>query len=269
MENLLEVKNLSFAFGGKKILDKISFQVKKAEFVSILAANNGGKTTMIKLLAGLLPSKNNISLDNLVLNKNNGKKYLRQIGLVFSDIDRQFLTDTVYDELSLVLRNLKISKKTSEKKIKHIVDEMDMNYILDKRIKELGNFDKIKTLLALALIHSPKIVYIDDVFRLLREEESRVLNQLLRKMVSLYEVSVVSTSSNLGDSLYADKVILLDNAKLSLEGSFDEIITKDNQLAKAGIVIPKMIDISLKLKFYELLDEIILDEKALVNKLWK
>lgn len=269
MENLLEVKNLSFAYKNKQIFNKISFQVKKSEFVSILAANNEGKTTLIKLLAGVLASQNNISLNKIVLNKAGGKKYLRQIGVVFSDVNKQFLTDTVYDELALVLRNLKLSKKSTDLKIKHIVNELDMNTILNAKIEDLGNFDKIKTLIAVSLVHNPKIVYIDDVFRLVREDEARVLNQLLRKMVSLFEVSVISSSSDLGDALYADKVIVIDKTKISLEGSFEEVIAKDNHLAKVGILIPKMIDLSLKLKFYELLDEIILDEKAMVNKLWK
>ncbi len=266
---LLEVKDLNFSYNDKVMLSKLSFNVKKGEFISFLGSNNSGKTTLIKLLAGLLPSDNNIELNKIVLNRKNGRKYLRSMGLVLDDLDRQFLSDSPREELRNVLKNLRFSKKKIEEKTAFIADELDITNILDEKIEDLGNFEKARVLMAVALVHDPKIIYVDDVFKRVSDSEGRVLNQLLRKMATLFEIAIITTSSNLGDSLYADRVILLDKAKISLEGSFEEVAAKDNRLAKAGIVIPKMIDMSLKLQFYELLDKIITDEKAMVKKLWK
>lgn len=269
MGNILEVKDLNFSYNDKVILNKVSFNVRKGEFISFLGSNNSGKTTLIKLLSGLLPSNNNIELNKLTLNKENGRKYLRNIAVVFSDLERQFLSDTPREELRNVLKNLKFSKKKIEEKTIFIADEMDVMAILDENIEDLGTFEKARVLLAVALVHNPKLLLVDDIFKRVEAPEAKVLNQLLRKMASLFELSVITTSNNLGDSLYADRVILIEKGKLSIDESFDGIVTKDNRLAKAGIVIPKMIDMSLKLQFYELLDTIIMDEKAMVKQIWK
>ena len=85
----------------------------------------------------------------------------------------------------------------------------------------------------------------------------------------LEDIIIVASSSNLGDLSYSDKIFLIDKGKIVLSESFEDILKKDNILAKAGIVIPPMIDISLKLQFYELIDRVFYDERKLVNKLWK
>lgn len=269
MGNMLEVKDLSFSYSDKSVFKKLSFDIKKGEFISFLGSNNGGKTTLIKLLSGLLPSENNIVLDNVVLNKRNGKKYLRNIGVIFSDIDRQFLSNNPYDELCLVLKNLNYSKEKIKQQIEFVADELDISHILDINFEELGAFEKARVLVAVSLIHKPKIIFIDDLLSNLEAAETRVMGQFLKKMATLFDITIVTTSSNLEDALYADRVILIDKGVLQLDESFDDILKKDNRLAKAGIVIPKMIDISLKLQFYDLLNEVILDEKELVRQLWK
>ena len=99
MSNVI-IDKLNFYYNDNKILDNISFKIKKASLVSIIGSNNCGKTTLIKCLSGVFPIDEVISIDDIVLNKKNIKKYSRNIGVVFSLDQNQFLFDRVIDERS-------------------------------------------------------------------------------------------------------------------------------------------------------------------------
>lgn len=269
MGKYLVVEDLNFSYGNKNILSNLSFSLEKGELISFLSTNGGGKTTLIKLLSGLLPSKNNIKFKGLALNKENGKIYLSNMGVVFSDLDRQFLKETVVEELRNPLLNLIWSEAKIKKRVLEIAEELEIRELLQYKIEDLSDFEKLRVLLATSILHQPKFLFLDDVHRLLDDVAAEYLNKILKKLSVLHEISIINTSSNLRDVSYSDRIFLLEKGKIVLEDDFDKLLSKDNRLAKAGIVIPTMMDVSLKLQFYDLIDDLILDERKLVNKLWK
>lgn len=269
MGNFLEVKDLNFSFQSGLKFQKISFEAQQGEFISFLISNSGGKTTLIKILAGLLKTGASIKLGQTNLNQQTAKEYLSQIGIVFSDFDSQFLAQTIEEELRYPLINLKMPEKQINKRIKEISENFELAEILNFTYQELSEFEKLRVLIAASTIHQPKLLLLDDVFRSLDNVETEYINKLLKKLGVLEDIIIVASSSNLGDLSYSDKIFLIDKGKIVLSESFEDILKKDNILAKAGIVIPPMIDISLKLQFYELIDRVFYDERKLVNKLWK
>ncbi len=268
MDTLFKVEKLKFSYNNKEIFSDLSFEVGYNELVSILLPNGGGKSTLINLLSGLLPSNDCITLDNILLTRKTGKKYLRRIGVIFEDLDAQFLTDVVYDELILPLANLNYSKKEIKNRIKTITSILGIEDLLDYYVDSLSTYDKVRVLLACSLIHNPQIIFLDDVFRNLTNSEERKLIVLLKTIVDLDNVSIVLTTSDFSNIIYSNKVYVIDDGKLSLDGSVRDILEYDNRLSKLGIKLPIMIDISLKLKFYDLLDDIIFDEEKMVDVLW-
>ena len=124
----------------------------------------------------------------------------------------------------------------------------------------------MKTLIGVSIMHNPKIIFLDNALSKLTRVEVKELFDILDKLKQ--DTTICITSSNMEDILLFDNVIVIGSDEI-IEGTPKEVLEKDNELAKRGLFIPPMIDLSLKLGFYGLLDEVITDVNGMVDKLWK
>jgi len=267
MLDLLQVNNLSYSYKEKQIFENLQFSIKKSSLNLILGSNSSGKTTLIRLLTGILPSNDCISIDDIKLNKNNLHDYLLSFGTVFFDCECKFLFDTVKEELSFPLENLNYKKKEIEKRIEEVSNILNIYDCIDKKVNELTNFEQAKVLIAVSILHNPKIIFLDNPLKKLSMIEQKNIVELLNKIKK--DITVCITSSKLDNVLMFDNILVLGNGNIAMQGKPLDIINKDNELAKLGINIPSMIDLSIKLQFYGILkDEVVTEVDRMVDKLW-
>lgn len=267
---LLSVDSLVVKTGGNRIIDELSFSFYENDIVAILSPNNGGKTTLIRTLSGVLaPNHGKISVNGVPLVKKYFKDYVLNIGTVFEDLERQFLCDNVKSELMFPLVHLNYKKSEINKRISKVSDIVGVNDILDKEILKLSNVEKIKVLIGASIMHFPKVLLLDDIFRNLKDREKKEVLNVLERIKRELDMGILFTTSNINDVIDLNHIIVLNDGKNVLEGSFDVLIKQDNELSKIGFEIPIMIDLSRKLQFYDLLDDIYYDVDRVVNKLWK
>lgn len=268
MENILTVDNMYFTYGEKLIFDDISFKIKRNTITSILGSNNCGKTTLIKVLSGILLSNGFIHINDLPLRPGNSKIILLNIGVVLSLIDKQFLFDDVMSEMAFPLENLKYSRKNIKEAIRTISSLLGIESIVDGRIKDLNGYQKLLVLIAVSIIHNPRVLFLDDVFINLSKSEIDALFKILKKLINERDLTIVFTTSNVIDILPTDRVLVINEGKIMMDDKPMAILEHENELSKIGVNIPTMVDLSMKLKFYNLVDKIYLDTDKVVNKLW-
>ena len=117
------------------------------------------------------------------------------------------------------------------------------------------------------LLLDRKIIFLDNPLKKLSMIEQKNIIELLNKIKK--DITVCITSSKLDNVLMFDNIFVLGNGNIAMTGEPLDIITKDNELAKLGINIPSMIDLSIKLQFYGILkDEVVTDVDRMVDKLW-
>ena len=265
---MFKIDKLNYSYDDRQILNDISFKVKMPSFVSVIGSNNSGKTTLIKCLSVIMPICEHVYIDDFVLNRKNIKKYSRCIGVVFSLDQNQFLFDKVIDEIMFPLANLNYKKGAIRRSVTDVSNLLFLDDILDKKISELTYFEKIKVLIAVSIVHRPKVLFLDDIFIGLTEEEKEKIILMLKRTIREFEMIVISTSSSLSDCIYSDAILVMDDGVIKYSGSLEDILVHDNELTKLGIDIPVMMDMSLKLQFYDLLDKVILNAEEMVDELW-
>ena len=264
----LSIDKLKYAYDGNKVLNDITFKIKIPSMISIIGSNNCGKTTLIKCLSGVLPVDENIIIDDVVLNKKNIKKYSRSIGVVFSLDQNQFLFNKVLDEITFPLGNLNYSKKNMKSAVNEVSKLLFLEDIINKEIWVLNHVEKIKVLLATAIIHKPSVLLLDDIFIGLNDLDKERIMLLLKRIIRELRIIVISTTSSLSDTVYSDAILVIADGSIKYSGKLEDILKHDNTLAKLGIEIPIMMDMSLKLQFYNLLNKVILNPEEMVDELW-
>lgn len=218
--------------------------IEDKHFISIIGSNKCGKTTLFKILTGIIPTNNVVSIDNLSLNKKNVNEYIKKIGVVFKANNNLFLYSKVSDELEYSLLNLNYNslyrKKCINEIIKHFNFEKD---ILEKEINDLTFYEKQKLMFCLALVHRPKYLFIDDdVLSSLNYSETKEIIDILKKL----NIFVINFSSTLDNGNYFDYFYILSLNNLMLDGDYKTIINNFDILKKGQIDLP--IDDYLKLK---------------------
>ena len=269
MDKVLVVNNMDFSYDDNIVFEDTCFYLERNTLNYVIGSNNSGKTTLIKLLSGVLPSFNCIKIDNVLLNHKNLNRYVRIMGVVLTENNNQFLFDTVIKELTFPLENLYLSKKKIYKRVDEVLCLLNMQALKNKKISDLSNIEKTKLLIGLSIIHKPKVIFLDNPYLYLNKKESNVINKLLKSIVKSEKITVLVTTMNLENIIQADNVIVLGKKGIILQGTPLEVLKQDNILARNDIYIPTMINLSVKLGEYDLLNKIILDPKRMVDTLWK
>ena len=265
MGQLVNVCNLNY----EKILKNINLNINANTFVAISGSNKCGRTTLIKILSGFLDDKETITLNNIYLNSINKTELYKKIGFVIPDIKEPFIFKTVEQELLFVLDNLGLDKEKKQLRYKEILSLFKLKNHTQTDPNCLYLFFRIKMLLALAVIHHPVIVFLDDICSMLTKEETREILMILKKLQQEEGLTIVMTTDNLEEVLVSDYLYLLDHGKIVIEGAPLKVLQEDSMINKMGLTLPFMVDLSVKLQYYGLLDDIELDMDRLVNTLWK
>lgn len=245
MENLVTVTNLCY----KDILTDVTMSIKKNSITIISGANKSGKTILLKLLGSLIGNRSAVKYNGI-----SKEELVRKISFVFYD-------------------NLSSEKKVKEELLsidKKIINLLELNSILEEKIDTLDMLSKKKVILAKELSSEIELLLLDNPCLYLSNKESKDYLELLNKIKNKLSITIVITTTNLEETVNADYLYILDKGKIVLEGSPNSVLQEERILTRLGLNLPFMVDLSLKLIFYEVLDNITLDMEKMVNKLiWK
>ena len=147
--NILEIENLSFGYGsfhqrlGDKVLKDINFCIDEGESVGLIGANGVGKSTMLKLLSGLLDmQEGRIRIAGLEMKKENLAQIRAEIGYVFQDSDSQLFMSTVYEDVAFAPRNYGKREETVERLTMRALGQVGMEGKKDRQIYRLSGGEK-------------------------------------------------------------------------------------------------------------------------------
>lgn len=226
MENIIEVKDLSFEYEpGLKTIDHISFNIKKGEYVAILGHNGSGKSTIAKLLIGLLEKKSGIIIVNgLELNMKNLYKVREQIGIVFQNPDNQFIGATVRDDIAFGLENLCVPRDKMDELIETYAQKVRMEKFLEHEPTKLSGGQKQRVAIAGILAMSPSIIILDEATSMLDPRGKSEINELVRDINEDRNMTIISITHDIEEAKNADKIILLNKGRIIAMAAPDQIL---------------------------------------------
>ncbi|MGM9603911.1 MAG: energy-coupling factor ABC transporter ATP-binding protein, partial [Faecousia sp.] len=124
---MIQFENVSFSYAGDQpVLETISFTIQKGETVGLIGANGAGKSTIMKLLLGLLTGKGRITVDGLPMSKQNLSVIRQKIGFVLQDSDNQMFMPTVYEDMIFGPRNYGLSKEETERRVDDVLNRLGL-----------------------------------------------------------------------------------------------------------------------------------------------
>ena len=163
----VEVSHLSFSYDGQNdVIKDVSFEIPKGSYTTIVGHNGSGKSTIAKLLIGLLKAKSGeIKILGNTLNEENVYSLRNHVGIVFQNPDNQFIGSTVADDIAFGLENHCVPQEQMQAIIEDVAARVNMSDFLDSEPTKLSGGQKQRVAIAGILAIAPDIIIFDEPTR--------------------------------------------------------------------------------------------------------
>ncbi|MGE7919169.1 energy-coupling factor ABC transporter ATP-binding protein [Viridibacillus sp. NPDC093762] len=275
MDEILSLDHITFSYSQddpdiKNAVEDVSFTVHEGEWIAIVGHNGSGKSTIARLMNGLLfPQEGAIKVLNQSLTEENLWDIRSQMGMVFQNPDNQFVGATVQDDVAFALENNGIPYEEMVKRVHEALRQVKMDQFLNHEPQHLSGGQKQRVAIAGALALKPRLLILDEATSMLDPQgraEVLATVQALREETGL---TVLSITHDLEEAILADRMLFMNGGKKFAEGTPSEIFALGDQLVELGLDLPFAMKLTklLKQNGVKLLGEHMTEEE-LVNDLW-
>ena len=265
--SIIKVRSMSFKYDDKYIFKDFDLDLDSDSFTCIIGKNASGKSTLARILGGIYKADGYINVDGYLLNDIYIKKIRRSLSICFDNADNHFIGETVFDDLAFALLNLGYSSKEINNLVTGIAKRFKIDNILSLSSNEISDSDKEKVMIASSLIYNPKILLLDESIHKLNPSDKKLVFKIFDEYRKKNKLTIILITHNLEDTLFSDRIIVLDKGCIVLDGTPYDIY-KDDKLENMGFNLPFIVKLSHNLMLYDLLDRVYFNDEEVMKKLW-
>lgn len=273
MKNIIEVQHLKYKYdhhADDYILKDVTFHVKQGEWLSIVGHNGSGKSTMIRLIDGLLEAESGeIIIDGDKLTLENVWEKRRHIGMVFQNPDNQFVGATVEDDVAFGLENQGMDYQTMFDRVQEALDIVGMQDFKEREPARLSGGQKQRVAIAGVVALRPDIIILDEATSMLDPEGRLELIQTVKKIKDRHGMTVISITHDLDEVALSDRVLVMKEGQVESTSTPSELFSRVD-LEDLGLDEPFTNQVKATLLDSDFqLPERYLTEKELQDYLWE
>ena len=274
---IIEFQNVSFRYDSEEegvqlplVAQNLNLQIHEGEFVAILGHNGSGKSTLAKLTnAILLPTSGKVLVDGMNTNEEDLKIKIRQtVGMVFQNPDNQIVATIVEEDVAFGPENLGVEPKEIRRRVDESLKAVGMYEFRKREPHRLSGGQKQRVAIAGIIAMLPRCIVLDEPTAMLdprgRQEVMSTMLKLNREM----GMTVVFITHFMDEAVQADRVVVMDDAKIIMDGKPKEVFKQVDRLEEIGLDVPQPTKLAqlLRQEGYNLPDDI-LDVDECIEKL--
>ncbi len=268
----VEVKNITFTYGKglpheSVALKGISLSIEKGTFLGIVGHTGSGKSTLLQHFNGLLkPDSGSILINgaNITDSKTTAVEMRKKTGLVFQYPEYQLFEETVEKDIAFGPKNLGLPEEEIGERVKMALALVSLPYeeFKSKSPFELSGGQKRRVAIAGVLAMKPEVLILDEPTAGLDPKTHKDILKMVQDIHSQWKGITVLVSHNMDDiGEFCDKVIVLDEGEILIEGSPREVFAEEEKLTSIGLSLPQSTRMYNKLKEEGIISQSKLDEK--------
>ena len=228
---MIELQQVNFAYEKERpVLRDVSFRIEDGEAVGLIGANGAGKSTVMKLLLGLVPpSSGRVLVDGTPVGKKTLGEIRRKLGFVLQNSDNQMFMPTVYEDMIFAPLNYGLSREEAEKRVDEALERLGMQELKHRHNHRISGGEKRMAAIATILAMEPESVLMDEPTSALDPwNRRRVINTIRElkqtKLITSHDLDMILDT--------CERVILLDRGQIVADGPAEQIL-RDKTLLEA------------------------------------
>lgn len=236
----IEVEHLTFSYDGEQdVLKNVSFQIEEGSYTTIVGHNGSGKSTIAKLLIGLMEAKSGtIIVDGIQLTEKSVYDIRDKIGIVFQNPDNQFIGATVADDIAFGLENHQVPQEQMQRIIERFAQQVNMSKYLNSEPTKLSGGQKQRVAIASVLAIAPQILIFDESTSMLDPQGKAEINGLIRQIHQASGMTIVSITHDIEEMANSDHVIVMSEGQVVMDGTPEMILKREQELVELQLDVP-------------------------------
>jgi energy-coupling factor transport system ATP-binding protein len=231
-------------------LDEINLDVKPGEFVVIIGHNGSGKSTLAKHFnAILIPSKGQVVVDGIDTKDSKRLWEIRQrAGMVFQNPDNQIVATIVEEDVAFGPENMGIPPAEIRKRVDNALETVDMSEYAQHGPHLLSGGQKQRVAIAGILAMRPKCIIFDEPTAMLDPSGRREVIDTIKMLNKEEKITMVLITHFMEEAVDADRVVVMENGRIVLEGTPREVFSKVKEIKGLGMDVPEMTELAFELR---------------------
>lgn len=255
IQNMIECKNLVYKYDkqnedSKIAVNGVNLDIKKGEFLVVLGHNGSGKSTLSKHMNALLiPSEGTVLVDKLdTANEENVWKVRNKAGMVFQNPDNQIVATIVEEDVAFGPENLGVDPSEIRGRVDDSLKKVNMYEYRKHAPHLLSGGQKQRVAIAGILAMRPECIVFDEPTAMLDPSGRREVINTIKDVNKRYGITIVLITHYMEEAVEADRIVVMDEGKIVMEGTPREIFSKVSVMKEIGLDVPQVTELSYELK---------------------
>lgn len=256
-ENIIEFQNVSFRYEADEsekplplCVEHVNLNIKKGDFVAVLGHNGSGKSTLAKLSNSILIPESGRVLVNGMDTADEDLSYdiRRTVGVVFQNPDNQIVASIVEEDVAFGPENLGVPPEELRRRVDDALKAVGMYEYRHHEPHKLSGGQKQRVAIAGMIAMLPECIVLDEPTAMLDPKGRKEVMDTVRRLNRERGMTVVFITHFMEEAATADRVVVMDNAKILLDGTPQAVFSKAELLKKIGLDVPKAAALAAELR---------------------
>ena len=256
METMIQTENVQFAYPAEEgttaplALDGVTLAIERGSFVVVLGHNGSGKSTLAKTLNGvLLPCGGRVLVEGMDTRDEEKLLAIRQrVGMVFQNPDNQIVANVVEEDVAFAPENLGVPTEEIRRRVDDALAAVGMSEFVRHAPHLLSGGQKQRIAIAGVLAMEPACIVLDEATAMLDPVGRREVLSTVHRLNREKGITVVLITHHMDEAEEADRVVVMDDGKVAMDGTPREVFTQVDSLRSMGLTVPDTVDLLDRLR---------------------
>lgn len=257
LEQIIKTEDLVFDYPAQtpeesdtRVLKSVNFTVKKGEFVAVLGHNGSGKSTLAKHFNAVLkPTSGKVLVEEIDTADDSRLLDIRQrVGMVFQNPDNQIVATIVEEDVAFGLENLGVEPKEIRRRVDEALRQVDMVEYYRHSPHQLSGGQKQRVAIAGIIAMRPDCIVLDEPTAMLDPRGRREVLSTIQELNRENGITVILITHYMDEAVKADRVVVIDEGNILLDGTPKEVFRNVEQLKNVGLDVPQVTELAYELR---------------------
>lgn len=254
----IKLDNVTFEYEeGIFAVNGISLEINQGEYIAVVGRNGSGKSTVAKLINGLIsPKSGSVTVFGMdTKEKKDIYEIRKRVGMVFQNPDNQMVATIVEDDIAFGPENIGVQREEIARRIDFALKATNTEEFRHRPASQLSGGQKQRVAIAGVLAIKPQILILDEATSMLDPKGRAEVNEVIRRLNKEEGITVITVTHYMEEAFEADKIIVMKGGDVAFAGTPEEVFSCEKELEECGLALPRATYIGNRLKEKNIIDK--------------
>ena len=224
-----------------EVIKKLNLSIEEGSFVAVLGHNGSGKSTIAKLINGILvPKSGTVTVNGITTeNEDNVFEIRKNVGMVFQNPDNQIVASIVEEDVAFGVENLGVPSEEIRRRVDEALKTVGMYELREKAPHKLSGGQKQRVAVAGIIAMKPKCIVLDEPTAMLDTSGRKEVIDTIKKLNNEDRITIILITHYMDEAVEADRVVVVDNGRIKMDDTPENVFSRVDEIKALGLDVPQ------------------------------